>query len=144
MQPEEYPLETEYVSPTLTYQHRKDYSFKIEQHVSILTLDGRVIVPYTGYSKHIALIQAGAEIGAAKLWYDKPRKQFYLLVSLEIVRTVIMSSMLTWSVPGILRCERFWLGKTGPERVLCQSALMCQAIKPKQSAFAGTLSCGGA
>jgi putative transposase len=73
-----------YVSPTLTYQHRKDYSFKRDQHVSILTLDGRVIVPYTGYSKHIALIQEGAEIGAAKLWYDKPQKQFYLLVSLEI------------------------------------------------------------
>src|SRR5881227_2773079 len=73
-----------YVSPTLTYQHRKDYSFKTEQHVSILTLDGRVIVPYTGYSTHMALIQKGAEIGAAKLWYDKPRKQFYLLVSLEI------------------------------------------------------------
>ncbi len=73
-----------YVSPTLTYQHRKDYSFKREQHVSILTLDGRVIVPYTGYSKHITLIQEGAEMRAAKLWYDKPRKQFYLLVSLEI------------------------------------------------------------
>jgi putative transposase len=73
-----------YVSPTLTYQHRKDYSFKRDQHVSILTLDGRVIVPYTGYSKHIALIQEGAEIGASKLWYDKPQKQFYLLVSLEI------------------------------------------------------------
>src|SRR5215467_4877896 len=29
-----------YVSPTLTYQHRKDYSFKTEQRVSILTLDG--------------------------------------------------------------------------------------------------------
>ena len=26
----------------------------------------------------------GVHIGAAKLWYDKPRKQFYLLVSLEI------------------------------------------------------------
>ncbi len=25
-----------------------------------------------------------ARIGAAKLWYDKPRKQFYLLVSLEL------------------------------------------------------------
>ncbi len=73
-----------YVSPTLTYQHRKDYSFKREQHVSILTLDGRVIVPYTGYSEHVALIQKGAEIGAAKLWYDKPKKHFYLLVSLEI------------------------------------------------------------
>jgi putative transposase len=26
----------------------------------------------------------GAQIGAAKLWYDKPRKQFYLLVSLDV------------------------------------------------------------
>jgi putative transposase len=73
-----------YVSPTLTYQHRKDYSFKREQHISILTLSGRVIVPYTGYDAHVALIQKGAELGAAKLWYDKPKKQFYLLISLEI------------------------------------------------------------
>jgi IS605 OrfB family transposase len=50
--------------------------------VSILTLQGRVIVPYTGYAHHVALIHQGAHIGAAKLWYDKPKKQFYLLVSL--------------------------------------------------------------
>src|SRR5579864_7907104 len=73
-----------YVSPTLTYQYKKDYSFKQEQHLSVLILDGRVIVPYTGYHEHVALIQTGAQIGAAKLWYDKPKKQFYLLVSLEI------------------------------------------------------------
>src|SRR5256712_1984171 len=73
-----------YVSPTLTYNYQRDYSFKTEQRVSILALDGRVVVPYTGYNKHVALIQEGASIGAAKLWYDKPRKQFYLLVSLEI------------------------------------------------------------
>jgi len=52
--------------------------------VSVLTLEGRVIVPYTGYNAHVALIQKGAHIGAAKLWHDKPKKQFYLLVSLEI------------------------------------------------------------
>ena len=73
-----------YVSPTLTYNYKKDYSFKSHQRVSVLTLEGRVIVPYTGYTQHVALIQKGAEIGAAKLWYDKPKKQFYLLVSLEI------------------------------------------------------------
>ncbi len=73
-----------YVSPTLTYQYKKDYSFKANQHLSVLTLDGRVIVPYTGYHEHIALIQKGAEMGAAKLWYDKPHKQFYLLISLEV------------------------------------------------------------
>jgi len=73
-----------YVSPTLTYNYRRDYSLKPENQVSILTLKGRVTVSYTGYSKHIALMQHGAHIGAAKLWYDKPHKQFYLLVTLEI------------------------------------------------------------
>ncbi len=73
-----------YVSPTLTYNYGRDYGFKTEQRVSILTLRGRVILDYKGYDPHVALIHQGATIGAAKLWYDKPRKQFYLLVSLEI------------------------------------------------------------
>jgi transposase len=73
-----------YVSPTVEYQYGKDYSFKKEQQVSVLTLSGRVIMAYSGYNKHVEWIQHGAEIGAAKLWYDKPRKQFYLLVSLSI------------------------------------------------------------
>ncbi|HEX4205116.1 MAG TPA: transposase [Ktedonobacteraceae bacterium] len=73
-----------YVSPTLTYQYGKDYSFKKERQVSILTLSGRVIVSYTGYTRHVDLIGQGARLGAAKLWYDKPKKRFYLLVSLEI------------------------------------------------------------
>jgi len=41
-------------------------------------------VPYQGYDKHTALIQHGATTGNAKLWYDRRKKQFYLLVSLEI------------------------------------------------------------
>jgi IS605 OrfB family transposase len=73
-----------YVAPTLTYQPGHDYGFKTERRVSVLTLEGRVIVPYSGYDRHVALIQQGARIGAAKLWYDQPRKQFYLLVSLEV------------------------------------------------------------
>jgi putative transposase len=73
-----------YVSPTLTYNFQRDYSLKTEQRVSILTLGGRIVVPYSGYVKHIALLEHGATIGAAKLWYDKPRKQFYLLVSLQV------------------------------------------------------------
>src|SRR5258707_13202102 len=76
-----------FISPTLTYQLGKDYSFKTGQQVSILTLGGRVILPYSGYNRHPALIQHGARmgvhIGPAKLWYDRPRKTFYLLVSLE-------------------------------------------------------------
>jgi putative transposase len=73
-----------YVSPTLTYNYQRDYSFKTEHRVSLLALDGRVVLSYTGYDKHVSLLQHGASIGAAKLWYDQPRKQFYLLVTLEI------------------------------------------------------------
>src|SRR5216683_1524268 len=36
-----------YVSPTLTYNYHRDYSLKPGQQVSILTLDGRVIISYT-------------------------------------------------------------------------------------------------
>jgi putative transposase len=73
-----------YVSPTLIYNYQRDYSLKEDSQVSILTLSGRVIVSYTGYNEHVALLHDGARIGAAKLWYDKPKKQFYLLISLEI------------------------------------------------------------
>jgi putative transposase len=74
----------QYVSPTLIYNYQRDYSLKPDHQVSILTLEGRMIVPYTGYSQHVALLHQGATVGAAKLWYDKPHKQFYLLVSLEL------------------------------------------------------------
>jgi predicted transposase len=73
-----------YGSPTLTYQLGRDDGFKTGQQVRVLTLEGRLIAPYTGYDRHVALIQQGARIGAAKLWYDQPHKQFYLLVRLEL------------------------------------------------------------
>ena len=73
-----------FVSPTLTYNLHRDFTLKEDGRVSILSLSGRVIVPYTGYEQHATLMQKGAKIGAAKLWYDKPRKRFYLLVCLEV------------------------------------------------------------
>src|SRR6266576_4174194 len=45
-----------YGSPTLTYNYHRDYSLKQAQQVSILTLQGRLIVPYTGYNQHVALL----------------------------------------------------------------------------------------
>jgi hypothetical protein len=52
--------------------------------VSVLTLAGRVILPYQGYRRHVAWLQHGAQIGGGKLWYDRARGRFYLLVSLTI------------------------------------------------------------
>jgi IS605 OrfB family transposase len=73
-----------YTSPTVQYTYERDYTFQRNQHVSVVTLHGRISVPYLGYNEHIARIQQGARIGDAKLWYDKPKKTLYLLVSLEI------------------------------------------------------------
>ena len=73
-----------YVSPTVTYNFGYDYGFKSEQQVSIKTLNKRVVIPYLGYKKHLTLIRQGATFKAARLWYDKQHKQFYLLVALEI------------------------------------------------------------
>jgi hypothetical protein len=112
-----------YVSPTLTYQLGHDYGFKSGQHVSILMLAGRVILPYSGYARHAGLIQRGAQIGAAKLWYDKPHKQVYLLVSLEVEvadptpaaqqRIVGVGSAVSCGGHGHARPHGFLLWQTG-------------------------------
>jgi transposase len=67
-----------------TGAHDGGYTFGRKQQVSLGTLGGRTSIPYQGYDKHMALIRQGASIGDAKLWYDKPKKCFYVLVSLEI------------------------------------------------------------
>jgi transposase len=73
-----------YSSPTMHYTYERDYTFQRDQQVSLSTLNGRIRVSYQGYEKHTALIGQGARIGDAKLWYDRPKKQFYLLVSLMV------------------------------------------------------------
>ena len=73
-----------YSSPTVQYTYERDYTFQRNQQVSLGTLNGRATIPYQGYDEHLALIRHGASIGDAKLWYDKPKQCFYLLVSLEI------------------------------------------------------------
>ena len=73
-----------YSSPTVQYTYERDYTFQCDSRVSVGTLNGRISVPYQGYDKHLALIRQGATIGDAKLWYDRPKKTFYLLVSLSI------------------------------------------------------------
>jgi putative transposase len=73
-----------YVSPTLTYNYGRDYCLKCQQQINLRTLSGRIVVPYQGYSRHLALLHAGATLGAARLWYDRSKKRFYLLVSLII------------------------------------------------------------
>jgi IS605 OrfB family transposase len=74
-----------YVSRTCTLNYQRDYSFIKDQKVSVITLDGRIKVNYQGYSKHLEMIWSGvARIGAAKLWYSRTTKTYYLLVSMEV------------------------------------------------------------
>ena len=60
-----------YVARTVTLNYQRDYSFKPDQKVSINILNGRVIVPYDGYNKHLNLIKSCAKIGAAKIVYQR-------------------------------------------------------------------------
>ena len=62
-----------YVSPTVTYVYGRDYTFKAAGQVSVLTLAGRLVLPYQGWSRHVAWLQQGAQIGGAKLWYDRAK-----------------------------------------------------------------------
>ncbi|WP_291423867.1 transposase [Deinococcus sp.] len=73
-----------FVSRTLEYQHGRDYSWKKDGRVSIGTLDGRLQLEFDGYQKHLDYIAQGCETGAAKLYYQKSKKQYYLIVALNI------------------------------------------------------------
>ncbi len=74
-----------FISRTCTLNYQRDYSFTKDQKVSVITLDGRIKVDYQGYSKHLEMIKSGvAKVGAAKIWYSKPTKTYYLLVSMEV------------------------------------------------------------
>src|SRR4028119_2297268 len=73
-----------YISRTCTLNYQRDYSFKTEQQVSVITLQGRIVVPYDGYNKHLDLIANGAKIGAAKIVYQRSSKVYYLMGSIEV------------------------------------------------------------
>jgi putative transposase len=73
-----------YVSPTVTYVSGRDFTFKAAGQVSVNAISGRLVLSYQGWNRHMTWLQQGATIGGAKLWHDRARKRFYLLVSLTI------------------------------------------------------------
>lgn len=73
-----------YISRTCTLNYQRDYSFKSEQRVSIITLAGRIVVSYDGYNKHLDLITNGSKVGAAKIVYQRSSKVYYLMVAVEV------------------------------------------------------------
>lgn len=73
-----------FVSRTLTYNFGRDFSWKKDQQVSVQTLDGRIVMPFEGWNKHLGYIADGAKVGGARLYYQRSKKHYYLLVSLEI------------------------------------------------------------
>jgi IS605 OrfB family transposase len=74
----------QFKSKTAILFYRNDYSWAKNQTVSVTTLDGRIKLKYSGYQNHLNLIKAGSHCGAAKLWYDRSSKQWYLIVSIEL------------------------------------------------------------
>lgn len=73
-----------FVSRTCNLNYGRDFSF-VKEGVSVVTLRGRIKVPYSGYQKHLDLIKSGqAKAKGAKIYYTPSNKNYYLLVSLEI------------------------------------------------------------
>lgn len=75
-----------YVSRTCILNYKRDYSF-VKEGVSIITLQGRIKIAYSGYEKHVNLIKSGQDtvkFGGAKIYYARSTKTYYLLVSLEL------------------------------------------------------------
>jgi len=73
--------------PTAEMLFGRDYSFKKGQQVSVSGLNGRVVIGFEGWERHVELLaDPGIEIGSAKLWYQKSRKQWYLLVSFTVTQ----------------------------------------------------------
>jgi putative transposase len=89
-----------YISRTATLNYQRDYSFRTGQQVSVITLDGRIVVPYEGWNKHLELIKSGSKIGAAKIVYQRSSKIYYLMVSIEVERPDIDPSNIT-TVSGV-------------------------------------------
>ncbi|CAM3283959.1 hypothetical protein DEDE109153_09530 [Deinococcus deserti] len=53
-----------FVSSTLEYQYGRDYSWKKDGRVSLGTLDGRTVLKFEGYQKHLDFVTQGAETGS--------------------------------------------------------------------------------
>lgn len=73
-----------FISRTCNLNYLRDFTFKPNRQVSIITLNGRITVNYSGYNKHLELIKSGFKIGGAKIYYSKSSKAYFLLVSLEL------------------------------------------------------------
>lgn len=73
-----------FVSRTCNLNYLRDFTFKPNRQVSIISLQGRITINYSGYSKHLELIKSGCKIGGAKIYYSKSSKTYYLLVSCEL------------------------------------------------------------
>lgn len=81
-------------SRTLEMVYGRDYSFSKDSTVSLRTLNGRIRVSYEGWNKRTPLINdPDWKIGTAKLWYDKAKRQLYMLVPVTRIFDVDINSM---------------------------------------------------
>ncbi len=81
-------------SRTCNLNYGRDFSF-VKEGVSIVTLQGRIKVSYSGYQKHLDLIKSGqAKAKGAKIYYTPSNKTYYLLVGLEIEKPDIQPTDL--------------------------------------------------
>lgn len=95
-----------FISRTCNLNYLRDFTFKPKKQVSIITLNGRITINYSGYNKHLELIKSGFKIGGAKIYYSKSSKTYFLLVSLELELPEIQPTNLS-RVMGVDVGRRF-------------------------------------
>ena len=97
-----------FTSRTCTFQYKKDYSIDFKNNlVSIPVSGGREKLEFKGWNNHIDLLKkSDTKIGAANLWYDRIKKQYYLCVSITIPTEEIDLSKLD-TVIGVDLGQRY-------------------------------------
>ncbi|MBA3825511.1 MAG: hypothetical protein H0X24_16640, partial [Ktedonobacterales bacterium] len=67
-----------YVALTTTFSYGYDYRFKSDQQLSITTLTGRLVLPYVGYTPHLATIKAGRQFDEVQKARKRPERKLTL------------------------------------------------------------------
>jgi len=104
----------QFVSRTCNLNYGRDFSF-VKEGISLITLQGRIKVSYSGSQKHLDLIKSGeAKAKGAKIYYTPSHKNYFLLVSLEIEKPDIQPTDIK-RVSGVDVGQRYLAVETDPQ-----------------------------
>jgi predicted transposase len=119
-----------FVSRTCNLNYGRDFSF-VKEGISVITLQGRIKVSYSGYQKHLDLIKSGeAKAKGAKIYYTPSNKTYYLLVSLEIEKPDIQPTDIK-RISGVDVGQRYLAVETDTQGALSDARETRARVAPQ-------------